>query len=125
MAHDADDAAGVAACFAEEGLMAVWLRGSRPEEVGTIQGRRAIEEQTRHSLARKDCPRRHLLGTMVVEDGPEGCVTATTYFQVWELPAGARAELVTTGTYTDTVVLGDTPLLRRRGIELDAPAFRT
>lgn len=124
MSHDFEDADGVAACFTEDGVMQTWMRDT-PDEVTEIRGREAIAEHSRNAMARKPCPRRHFLGTSVCisREGPNGITHVKTYVQVWQLPSGDAAQLVTTGTYHDQITSGSDPRIAVRGIELDSSPF--
>lgn len=127
MAHDDDDAQGVANCFTSDGVMEVWMR-HEPSGVTVVRGREAIAEHTSVSLSRKSCPRRHALTTSRIEASTQAGEATVhhvrTYLQVWELPPGEGARLVSTATYRDEVTLSDGgALLRRRGIELDSAPF--
>ncbi|MBM7112804.1 nuclear transport factor 2 family protein [Archangium primigenium] len=120
LAYDTRDWDTLIGCFTLDASFTLRVEGS--DLVGPFQGPADILRLMRDSAAAQDDRRRHLCTNLMVEpSGPDRAI-ARSYLTLISIRDG-HLEVLSTGTYTDEVVLyGGAWRLRTRHLELDLPS---
>lgn len=108
----------IAACYASDVVMTVTIAGV---EGTRVEGRDAVVELIRSSLASQDDQRRHVMSNVFFEsdDAADPVVVSTLTLVV---VAGGAARVLSTGTYRDVMIREDDVWrIRRRDLALDLP----
>ncbi|HKI99720.1 MAG TPA: nuclear transport factor 2 family protein [bacterium] len=120
LCSDAGDAAGYAACFAEDGVLEL-----QPLDV-VVRSRPALEAYKRQDAeSRSGRYRRHHNHSLHLERQPDGTVRGRCYFHGYNGVPGELPVLADAGVYEDTLVQADGEwLFARRLLRLDATSFK-
>jgi len=117
--YDASRLDVVASCYTADAVMTVAVAGRQPP--ARIDGRAAVVELIRSSIAAQRDQRRHVMSNVFVElDDADAPVVVSTLALV--VAADGTARVLSTGTYRDTLAREDGAWrIRRRDLALDLP----
>jgi hypothetical protein len=117
--YDASRLDVVASCYASDAAMTVAITGGKP--AARVEGRAAVVELIRASIAAQHDQRRHVMSNVFVElDDADAPVVVSTLALV--VVADGTARVLSTGTYRDVLAREDGAWrIRRRDLALDLP----
>lgn len=101
LAYDENDMAEMAACFTEDAVLT--MRVQDGDRVGPFEGREAIVQLMKDSLASQNHQRRHLTTNMVVRESNATAAKVASYLTLIAVQDGT-ARLLSTARYDDELV---------------------
>jgi len=116
-AYDERDMSALEAGFAPEAQMSMRIAGG--ELIGPFEGRPAILELMRNSMAQQSDIRRHVVSNIFFEEGDKNPVAISNLTLITTLDG--KAEMLATGIYRDELVEeGGAWRILKRHVELDS-----
>ena len=116
-AYDERDMQALEDCFATQAAMTMRIAGG--DLIGPFQGREAILELMRNSMAQQSDVRRHVVSNIFFDENGENPTAISNLTLI--TTAEGKAEMLATGIYRDELVVeGGMWRILKRHVELDS-----
>lgn len=117
--YDENDMSAIEGAFAKDAVMSMKIGDG--DLIGPFEGRDAIVDLMKNSLAEQDDQRRHVTTNVWVADETDDSATVTSYLMLVVIDNGAL-NVISSGWYRDKfVVEGGNWVIADRFLQLDLP----
>ncbi|MEU7693784.1 nuclear transport factor 2 family protein [Microbispora hainanensis] len=119
LAYDENDMEEMADCFTEDAVLTMRIQDG--DLIGPFEGREAIVQLMKDSLASQNDQRRHLTTNLIIRQTGDDTATAVSYLTLIAIQ-DQKLNVLSTAKYDDELVRGDGVWrLSKRHIALDLP----